>query len=331
MTTAHLPGHLLPVKSAELGRLVLNANKPSQDFIDPTDDPKIEKKFIKTSQVNYKETRRFSKSSNLRSYLGDIISFAYERKRDCIATLSAPQATTYDLENSESWFRDVCGQEKLREFLEQAMRNDRNVYLIVGYRTVSDGSLVKTLTDTKVKGVKLQTPISASHIGMVSSNIAIGVLGPGMRSKRSFGKGQELSFGAPGEQIFAILYRKVKCKWLSRKTTENMVLETNNRWKSVWNWRGPAKQGDEPNVIEATLTDLDEDDLDISDDESDSATDDVDEAEDSRGKLPRIENPSELMPGILERFRTEYWHGLILLALAIVCGGLSILLRGAFK
>lgn len=107
---------------------------------------------------------------------------------------------------------------------------------------------------------------------------------PGAVVTRDVGKDRELAFQAPGEQVFAIIYRKVKFKWLSSRTISNMSLEPNSRWKTCWDWRGEDDEDDdedEDDVLEAYLTDAS--DLDISDDEYDS--------EDEKG-YPRVETPN---------------------------------------
>ncbi|KAL0630773.1 hypothetical protein Q9L58_010379 [Maublancomyces gigas] len=352
MATGHLLGQLLPLQSVQLGRLVLNATRPGQDYIDPTDGPLVGKKFSQNSQTNYKETRRFSKSSKVKSYLSEIISFSYTRQNDCVATLSAPQATTYDLENSVAWFEDACGQIEVRKFLDRAIDDNRRVYLVVGFRTVSDGSLVKDFAVTKTKGASCQTPTHVASMRMPSS---VGSMGLVTTSDREHGNGQELTYEAPGEQVFAVLYRKVKFKFLTRKAVGNMVLEANNRWESVWNWRGPNNPADEGHIIEVTLADLDdldieEEDDDEDDDEEDEGNEEEDEDEEEdkeegggeetaavpkatakRGNKSSSTRLSRELPPpntveVPRGFRVKLWY--FLLVLAFLFAGLAIFWGG---
>lgn len=275
MTIGHLLGNLLSVDSVRLGRLVLNAKDPRQDFIDPPGPELDDTKFSQNSRSDFKETHKFSKASKLRPYLGGAFSISYERQRTGVATLSAKQATIHDLNNSGAWFEEACSHDATRKFLQNAIDNRNNVYLVVGFRTVHDGMLVKGVTWKKGKEAGGEVPMVLGGIGTI---IAV----PGATATRDTGKDRELAFQAPGEQIFAIIYRKVTFKWLSSRTIGNMSLEPKNRWKTCWDWRGEEDEedDDEDDVLEAYLTDVS--DLDISDDE--------DVSEDEKD-YPRVETP----------------------------------------
>lgn len=178
-------------------------------------------------------------------------------------------------------------------FLQDAMDDGRNIYLIVGFRTVQDASLVKYATWKKAKGAKGEVPLQLLATGITSANI---VANPGVGGIRDIGNGQELTYKAPGEQVFAILYRKIKFKWLSSRSIKNMALEPNNRWKSCWDWRGPS---DEDQILEANLSD--DSDLEVSDEEYTSEDETLDHATMEEGfehtyKTLEKDNMSEVDP-----------------------------------
>lgn len=269
MATAHLLGNLLPFSAVQLGRLVLNAKSPQDDYIDPLDGLPADGDFDRNIQTDYKETRRFSTTSKLRPYLNALVTFSFEKQNVGTATLSAPLAVMYNLKNSGLWFRDACKQPGTRKFLENAFNEGQNAYLVVGFRTLQDASLVKGVTWKKVQGVGSDVPLHLVTGGMATSSLAAAIAAPGVELVRGVGNGQELSFKAPGEQIIAVLYRKVRCKLLSGRTIDKMSLEVGNRWVSEWNWRGPEEEFDgEEDMLEAELAD--ESDLDITDEEYDS-------------------------------------------------------------
>lgn len=261
----------------------------------------------------------------------------------------------YDLANSAAWFEDACAQAEVRRFLDHAIDNGRKVYLVVGFRTVSDGKLVKDFAASSGKTAAGKTPIYAATGTHIASPGA--TTGPGVSAVRGQGNGQELAYEAPGEQVFAVLYRKVKFKFLTRKAVDTMVLEANNRWESVWNWRGrndPAHDGD-VQVVEATLTDLDDVDIDDEDDEEDEDEDsDEDSDDDSDGEeqdedegqvekkyqkkpeehelkseeeeTPRVTTEYPIDIARPKRFRAEFWYLLVLFT--FLSGGLAIFWGG---
>lgn len=294
METAHVQGGLWDLDSIQLGRFVLNPKKPNADFIDPLADQPAPTEFLKKIQTNFEETRRFSRSSNIRPYLSDILSISYEKQNDSFATLRAPRATTYDLKSSVSWLKLACKGPGVVQFLETAFDREQTVYLVVGFRTVENGTLVRRAVSTKDPETRYETSASrATGLGAVA--LAVNIPTSGIRSR----------YGA-GEQIFAVLYRKIKFTWLSSKSTSDMPLELGHRWLPIWDWRGLEDEDvEEDDVLEATLTDLSDQDISdeeyISEDETEylhevpsSATSTEETTEDTHGTIEYSLKPKEL-------------------------------------
>lgn len=106
--------------------------------------------------------------------------------------------------------------------------------------------------------------------GIAASAMGMGVATLGVKATVDSRRDRGHMFTAPGEHVFAILYRKIKFKRLSSRHIKNMYLEPANRWKTCWDWRGldDEEDDDEDDIMEAYLTD--ESDLEISDDEDES-------------------------------------------------------------
>lgn len=259
MASGHLLSNLLPLDSVKLGRLVYNAKCAHQDFLDPFENRPAETDSVESVQEDFSETRKFSKTSKLRPYLSLALSACYQKQEDSSATLSAPLVTTYELKNSGAWFTNACTQTSTQRFLEEAFDNRLNVYLIVGFRVVHKASMVKSAAKRRAGNARGNIPVPAGVGGTVA---------PGVEGCRATQNGQELNYKAAGDQVFAILYRKVKLRFLSRQKAENTTLEVGNRWKTCWDWREYESKDqddeDEENIAEATLTDSGSD---ISDDE----------------------------------------------------------------
>ncbi|KAL0631640.1 hypothetical protein Q9L58_009496 [Maublancomyces gigas] len=306
--TGHLLGNLRARNNIQLGRLVLNAKEPHQDYVDPFGIQNSHPDFSTNSQTNFLETQKFSKSSRLRPYLGTDFCISYERQDTSFATLTAPLATTHDLNNSGAWFLKACAAIEARKFLENAMNNRSNVYLVVGFRTVHSGSLVKGSTWIKGQTMDGGVPIRLLTGGISVSAIGMGAAAPSVKATVDARRDRERMFTAPGEYVFAILYRKIKFKRLSSRHIKNMYLEPANRWKTWWDWRGldDEEDNDEDDVMEAYLTD--ESDLEISDEE-DSSGDETDSPQPKPSSLIDIHPSSKRVQETLEITLTQIHDG----------------------
>lgn len=130
--------NLLPLGSVKLGRFVDNAMYPQQGFLDPLDS---EPESSKRSQENFQEILSLSKSTKLRSCLTALLSMSYQSRGVNDSTLTVKKATTYQLLNSEAWFQNACKNRETRDWLEQTLQYSEDVYLVVGYCTVTDAEL----------------------------------------------------------------------------------------------------------------------------------------------------------------------------------------------
>lgn len=223
MVTGCLTGRLYPLNFVQLGRFVLDPKNPHQEHLDPFGLTPDAPEFLRNFQNNFQEDWKYSKTTKLRPYLS-ALSISYERTNTGLGTLRAPRATTYALQNPREWFERACGKPETRRFLENEKNNRRKVYLIVGFRTVFNGSLVKGTTLKKGQVVKGEA--SMPHMGGEMAS----TMAPGIALAQDARENQEIAFSGPGEQVFSIIFRKVNFKWLSRKTVDNISLRVNNRW-----------------------------------------------------------------------------------------------------
>lgn len=253
---SHPLGNLKSLESVRLGRLVLNTKDPLQDFHDPLEDRPTHLESSIHTQTNYQQTQNFSKSSKLRSYLSDVLSVSREVRGAGTASLIAPQATTHELQNSGSWFQDACKNAGTRKWIEEAVNNDEAVYLVVGFLILKDSKLSKTVTSGTVGGIGVELPVNALAAGTATAT-AITKLTPGVLCVQNAVYGQVSVFDAPGDQVFAMHYRKVKFKWYSSKKVSNSFLETGSRWKPYWQWRGEDDEGEDEDedILDASLAD----------------------------------------------------------------------------
>jgi len=55
--------------------------------------------------------------------------------------------------------------------------------------------------------------------------------------------GEKMAFTAPGEQVFAVQYRKIRFAWFSSRYVDKAYLEEGNRWKIYIMTRGESEEG----------------------------------------------------------------------------------------
>lgn len=227
-----LQNTLLPLNSVQLGRLVLNAQNPHQDFLDPASGTQQVDSLVRP-QENFEDILTLSRSSRLRSRLTALLAISYDHQHVKSASLTAARATTYQLVNSSAWFDTACAVPETREWLKRALARARPIYLVVGYHTLTDARATERVTEraatdggARFTGAAVfgaTTPAALSYL--LTSKVDRG---------RSVKYSHSRSFDAPGEQIYAIQYRKVESKWFSSRRIDNSSLEQDNRWKVYW-------------------------------------------------------------------------------------------------
>jgi hypothetical protein len=250
-STLVFPNILLPSKSVELGRLVLNVHHPQQDFFEPSSI--TESQITVGVQQNFAEILNGAKSTKLRSFLTRLIMASYSNRDSNCIQLSAFRATTYQLINSGDWFDKVCGDPETRKWLERAIERGQDVYLVVGYHTLLNAQFSQRNESALQGSGQAQISVGALAGEGADDALANGILDAGLSGARHESHTHQRCFTAPGEQIYAVQYRKVDFKWFSSRSVDNAFLESNNRWKIFWEVRG--KQNDENNVLEADVVD----------------------------------------------------------------------------
>lgn len=260
-----IQNRLLPLNSVKLGRLVLNVKSPHQDFLDPVNG-QLQPESIVKPQENFEDILNLSKTSKIRSRITALLAISYENRNTSAVKLTATRATTYQLLNSGTWFKNACAIPETRKWLEYAIEMDGNVYLVVGFHTLTDTRVTETVTSggTTNGGA---TFTGRSLGGVVPAPVG-DLLSSRVDSTRGVEHSRSRSFDAPGEQIYAVQYRKVEFKWFSSRKIERISLERDNRWKVYWSeqvrgdnspeadWEDGGSDGDEDeDVLEADLID----------------------------------------------------------------------------
>ncbi|RPA98566.1 hypothetical protein L873DRAFT_1686870 [Choiromyces venosus 120613-1] len=244
MTFTILGDTLLPLGSVKLGRLVLNAKAPLDDFYDQPTTPTP----LAQDQKNFELIQKNSKYSKLRAHVSRLLYMNYEDQHKDAAALTGTKAKTYKLENSGEWFREACKTTETRKWLEGAIEDGSSVYLVIGYHTIFDPQFhVK-------EGMVVNQALGGTATSPSPTPTPTEPGGAGFDTIRDASSKNYVTITTLGEQIYAVQYRKLEFKGFSSRTLDKLTLERGNRWKVFWGLRGVEDTGDD-DVVEANLSD----------------------------------------------------------------------------
>jgi nucleoside phosphorylase len=193
--------HLFPWNSVVLGQLVISLDDPGQGFRQAPNELTKEDVGI-SHQHKLREIVQSTKNSTLYGKLGGILSYPFSTTNENFPEV---QEKTYSLLNSGYYFKRLCNNPEARKWFEKTIKYGRNVYIVVEIHTVHESSIGVRNLDTRVAG--LNTNLETEN--------------------------REIQWGSPspGEQVFAVRYRKVHFGWFSSRNMENGFLNTRICWK----------------------------------------------------------------------------------------------------
>jgi hypothetical protein len=243
-----LPQLFLPLSSVNLGRFVISMDNPHQDFHDPphTSNPEVAEKVQTQYNGIYDSVQQRDASSQLTS----LLSSSFSKRLKTSVQITTAQAKTYYLNNAGQWFRDAVQSTETQRWIERTIDEGEDIYVVVAYHTLLDARIREKSGDQSAAGGSLVAPLStaltASGMCMPFNAADPGI--SGFYGRRESEQGQ---FIAPGEQIHAVQYRKVRWNWFSSKKVNEMTLA-----KKAW-W----ERYDRLRNVEAEIEDLIEVDL----------------------------------------------------------------------
>ncbi|WAO94559.1 Hypothetical protein NCS54_01214800 [Fusarium falciforme] len=245
--------------SIKLGRFVTRIDHPHQNHHDPPSagQPRVLVSLLDSYTGQHETASRSAFNASLTSLLS--ASFSKRAKmKICVAT---DRVKTYTLDNSDSWFDEAIGQAATRGWIERALDRGEDIYMIVGYRTVTDASVSQaSILGNSAEGqITVPATLSLAAAGAI---VPIGgLLDPSVGIRQQGLDGATSQFMAPGEQVCAFEYRKLCHRWLSSKHVDNSRLSGVRQWSSVE--RSRDEEDGEDDVIEVELTEVDDLDGDL--------------------------------------------------------------------
>ena len=105
--------------------------------------------------------------------------------------------------------------------------------MVVGIQTLIDARfLVKSKGTTSSRN---EADISKALFGMSTGVIvpSSSLCAISLQRKRKRTQTSELEFAVAGEQVYALQYREIKYRWLSRRSPEAMKLSKTRRWSCL--------------------------------------------------------------------------------------------------
>lgn len=250
----------LSPESIRLGRFVRNIDEPQSDFLDPDCNVTPDSVIVK-SHLRYEEVQQNAKDKSFTALLTSLVSTSRTKCNNACTQVSTEQVKTYQLSNSGSWFKSAVKSEAVREWIKESIDQGDDIYVIVGYHTMTDARIIEGVVDAADTSAWLQLPVgeALATAGVVAP---LGSMAdPGVGVKNFHQQGVHRRFVAVGEQVCAVQYRKVRFKWFSSRDLDKTSLEKNNRWKVYWSVRGQEIGTND--VVEADL----EEELELEDDD----------------------------------------------------------------
>ncbi|PTB38642.1 hypothetical protein M441DRAFT_236417 [Trichoderma asperellum CBS 433.97] len=241
----------LPLDSVRLGRLVLNVEEPQQDYFDAPCDNAVEP-LIKP-HIRYNEVQHTAADQKFASILTRLVSASRTKRNKTYTQVTTDRAMTYQLRNSGLWFKNALQDESTRKWLEEAIDQGDDVYLIVGYHTLLDARILEGAAAMTESHAKVEVPVTASLAAAGAAVIPLGdIADPKISGLNRQEHSAQRQFVASGEQVVALQYRKVRFKWYSSREMDNAFLD-DNRWKVYWDMRGQEETVND--VLEVELQD----------------------------------------------------------------------------
>ncbi|GIC92424.1 uncharacterized protein Aud_008890 [Aspergillus udagawae] len=246
----------IPIGDLKLGSLIIDRSHPTQNVYAPIDiqlqDAPTET-VLKRTQKNYKTLVRTYSRTALRPHLS-VLGWDFTREHPDVAVqIESLEGFTYELRNPLQWFNALIEQPGSREWLQTMNRRAADVFLVTGCRSLRDARVTLNRKQQKTNGINVMV-----DIGMVASAAAGAPLPVptgqeiGIQAEQKTLYQQNEQYVAPGEQVFAIQYKKLKFKTFPRDGVRQASVGLSTLWEDVLVHHGEAAPA---NLIAVQLDD----------------------------------------------------------------------------
>ncbi|KAF2465629.1 uncharacterized protein BDR25DRAFT_85624 [Lindgomyces ingoldianus] len=218
----------LPLSAVSLGRFVISLDDPHQDFHNPTSN--ASPNFTEKLQTQYNSINHSAKHQNVASQLTTFLSSSFSKRLKASIRITADQAKTYYLTNAGQWFRDAIKAQDTRDWIDRTIDEGEEIYVVVAYHTLVNARIIEQLGGQTSAGGNLAIPVSAA---LTASGVVVpfNVGDPELSGFCGRIEDEQKQFMAPGEQIYAVQYRKVRWSWFARNKVDKMTLSKKAWWE----------------------------------------------------------------------------------------------------
>jgi hypothetical protein len=260
MTISILTHQLLPLNSVRLGRLILDINAPWQDYRPKAPVHLAVDDILITPFLHVKEIVERTHGTKFHASLSDALTSALGKQQTSIVGITAPRGMTYTLLNSGDHFEHICRDDNVRTWIERAIMYGSPVYMVVGLITVTDAKVVGSIQTTSHIQGDVTVPVTdivTSGVGVMVPSTLSTILDSGIGVDRLIHNAAKSSYDSPGENVFAVQYRKVKYEWFNGKSVDTAFLERGNRWIVQGGYRNTLEEEeDDEDTIVADLAEI---------------------------------------------------------------------------
>lgn len=246
------PQILLPRRDVELGRFTASVEHPHQNYHDPGYGKRPEP--IMSTRHSFTGVNENGTTSSFASSLTSLISAGISRNAKTRLRVDADTVTTYTLDNSEEWFIEAVSLMDTRRWIKRTIDKGYDVYMITGFHTVTDSRITQEqIRDGGIDG-QVSLPVSLSLAAVGTLVPFSDILDPAIGGTGSSSNHARTCFEAPGEQVCAFQYRKLRYRWLSSNNIDKSRLSKSPRWSCLE--RGRDEEDGEDDIIEVNTEEL---------------------------------------------------------------------------
>ncbi|ROT37124.1 hypothetical protein SODALDRAFT_188594 [Sodiomyces alkalinus F11] len=249
-----LPQLLLPRRNVELGRFTASVEQPHQNYHDPGYGKSPE--AVVSARHSFAGFSEQGTTSSFASALTSLMSAGFSRRAKTRLRVDADAVRTYTLDNSEEWFNEAASLVATRRWIERTVDKGYDIYMITAFHTVTNSRIAQEQTCDSGTDGQISIPISLSLASVGALVPLSDILDPAIGGTSSGFTNVRTCFEAPGEQVCAFQYRKVRYRWLSSNNIDKWRLSKSPRWSCLE--RGRDEEDGEDDIIEVDTGELEQ-------------------------------------------------------------------------
>jgi hypothetical protein len=238
-----ITGEPIPVDNVKLGSLIPTFQNPTQEAVAPL-VPTAED-FHTAPQTNYRSLVKHYGNTALSPHLA-VFGIDISKDNDVEVVIEATRGVKYELKDPQQWFKQLCTDVRVQEWIQRRARMRKDIFLITGYRTFNNARTTTKAKHGREVGGKVDVPVDAIVAATAAAlPISLGMdVGGEVKVDKSTTVEEE--YTSPGEQIYSVQYRRVNVSWFKSSSKDPVSLDDIDKafWKDVITTMGEEKEAD---------------------------------------------------------------------------------------